>query len=359
MPSSTSKNTRRFLELMGNPPRDGHYLIAPADLDWFAVFSFDPVGYVKDDEKIDADALLKSLKESDAPGNEERKRLGMAPIYTDGWHVPPHYDAGTKRLEWGMRLRDEKGGMHVNYTSRLLGRSGVMSAVLVSSPQTLTEDMKAFNAALAGYDFVAGEKYAEFKSGDRIAEYGLAALVVGGAAAAAAKAGWFKSSANSSGSSSAADLGGWALLSRSSSAGSRRETRAAAAARASSERRGNRDRGCRGALPVRLRRAARARARRSRSRAALGLSFGSQALPDSRQGCRVAQSRSRRSFQVLRTLPLFSRPVRASQAFECRSACDRRSSRLCQFVLVFVALPYLPVPRARLAVPCRSAARLR
>jgi uncharacterized membrane-anchored protein len=186
------KNTRRFLELMGNPPRDKHYLIAPANLDWFAVFSFDPVGYVKDDEKIDAEQLLETLKKGDGPGNDERKRLGMEPIHTDGWQVPPHYDAATQRLEWGMRLRDGQGGLHVNYTSRLLGRSGVMSAVLVSAPQTLAEDIKAFNGALAGYEFVAGERYAEFKSGDRIAEYGLAALVVGGAAAAAAKAGWLK-----------------------------------------------------------------------------------------------------------------------------------------------------------------------
>ncbi|MFY9317372.1 MAG: DUF2167 domain-containing protein [Burkholderiales bacterium] len=186
------KNTRRFLELMGNPPRDRHYMIAPANLDWFAVFSFDPVGYVKDDEKIDAEQLLETLKKSDERGNDERKRLGMEPIYTDGWQVPPHYDAATQRLEWGMRLRDGQGGLHVNYTSRLLGRSGVMSAVLVSAPQTLAEDIKAFNGALAGYEFVAGEKYAEFKSGDKIAEYGLAALVVGGAAAAAAKAGWLK-----------------------------------------------------------------------------------------------------------------------------------------------------------------------
>ena len=207
------RNTRRFLELMGNPPRDGHTMIAPANLDWFAVFSFDPVGYVKDDEKIDADALLKSLKEGDDPGNEERKRLGMSPIYTDGWHVPPHYDSGSKRLEWGMRLRDEKGGMHVNYTSRLLGRSGVMSAVLVSSPQTLNEDVKAFNGALAGYRFNAGEQYAEFKSGDKIAEYGLAALVVGGAAAAAAKAGLFKSLGKFLWVIIGGGLmGGWALL---------------------------------------------------------------------------------------------------------------------------------------------------
>ena len=184
------RNTRRFLELMGNPPRDNHYLIAPANLDWFAVFSFDPVGYVKDDEKIDAAALLDSLKKGDEPSNEERKRLGMSPIYTDGWHVPPHYDSGNKRLEWGMRLRDERGGVHVNYTSRLLGRSGVMSAVLVSSPQTLNDDMKAFNGALAGYQFNAGEQYAEFKSGDKIAEYGLGALVLGGAGAVAYKLGF-------------------------------------------------------------------------------------------------------------------------------------------------------------------------
>lgn len=67
-----------------------------------------------------------------------------------------------------------------------------MSAILVSSPQTLDEDMKAFNTALAGYDFVPGEKYAEFKSGDKVAEYGLAALVVGAGAAAAAKMGLLK-----------------------------------------------------------------------------------------------------------------------------------------------------------------------
>jgi len=187
------RNTKRFLELMGNPPRDGHWMIAPANLDWFAVFSFDAVGYVKDDEKIDASALLEALKKGDGPGNEERKRLGMAPIYVDGWHVPPHYDAATKRLEWGMRLRDDKGGLHVNYTSRLLGRSGVMSAVLVSSPQSLDQDVKEFAGALRGYAFAAGETYSEFKPGDKIAEYGLAALVVGGAAAAAAKAGLFKS----------------------------------------------------------------------------------------------------------------------------------------------------------------------
>jgi len=184
-------NTRRFLELNGNPPVDGHYLFAPRALNWFAVFTFDASGYVKDDEKIDPDGLLKSLQESDGPSNEERKRLGMGALHTVGWEVPPHYDTDTKRLEWGMRLKDESGKMVINYTSRLLGRSGVMSAILVSDPESLTSDSRQFKTALQEFSYASGEKYAEFKQGDKLAAYGLGALILGGAAAVATKKGFW------------------------------------------------------------------------------------------------------------------------------------------------------------------------
>lgn len=187
-----SPNTRRFLELNRNPPRDNRYTLSAQDLSWFAIFFFEATGYVKDDETLDADALLKSLQEGDGPGNEERKRLGMPPIHTAGWHVPPHYDAGTRRLEWGLRARTDEGRTIVNYTIRLLGRRGVMHAILVSDPEGLDKDIAVFKSSLTGYTFAAGERYSEFKSGDRIAEYGLAALVLGGAAAVATKTGFGK-----------------------------------------------------------------------------------------------------------------------------------------------------------------------
>lgn len=185
------KNTSRFLELTGNPPRNGHYLFAPDSFAWWSVFAFDDSGYVKDDETIDADALLKTLKESDGPANKERKKLGMQELQTVGWEVPPHYDTQTKRLEWGLRLKSSSGEHIVNYTSRLLGRSGVMSAILVADPQTLAQDTQAFKTGLTQFSYVPGEKYAEFKQGDKIAEYGLAALIVGGAAAVATKKGFW------------------------------------------------------------------------------------------------------------------------------------------------------------------------
>ena len=186
-----SANTRRFLELNGNPPSDGNFMFAPKSLNWFAVFSFESTGYVKDDEKIDADALLKQLKESDGPSNEQRKKLGMGELYTDGWEVPPHYDDQSKRLEWGTRLRTGDNKMVINYTSRLLGRTGVMSAILVSNPGTLAADTAQFKTGLQNFDYVSGEKYSEYKQGDKLAEYGLAALILGGAAAVATKKGFW------------------------------------------------------------------------------------------------------------------------------------------------------------------------
>jgi uncharacterized membrane-anchored protein len=183
--------TRRFLELNGNPPRDGQYTLARRDYRWFAVFSFDASGYVKDDEAIDPDELLRVLQKTNRSSIEERKRLNLPVLILEGWSVSPHYDVKTRRLEWGTRLRGEDDSLTVNYSIRLLGRTGVMSAVLVSDPEELQNDLKEFRAALNGFDFNTGYRYAEFRSGDRIAEYGLGALIVGGAAAAAAKSGGF------------------------------------------------------------------------------------------------------------------------------------------------------------------------
>lgn len=183
-------NGSKFLELTGNLPSAENILMGNS---WWAAFSFDPAGYVKDDEKIDADELLKQLKSHDGPSNEERRKRGMPDLYTDGWYIPPHYDPTTKHLEWALRLRSASHDRPIiNYTVRLLGRTGYESAVLVSSPETLDADVKEFKSVLTGFEFKAGEKYSEFKSGDRIAQFGLAALVAGGAAAVATKTGFWK-----------------------------------------------------------------------------------------------------------------------------------------------------------------------
>jgi uncharacterized membrane-anchored protein len=187
----SAADTSKFLTLMRNLPRTDSYTFAPQDLSWFSIFDFEDTGYIKDDEKIDADEVLQSLKEGNARGNEERKRRGYPVLNLDGWFVAPHYDTNSKRLEWATKLSSD-GGVSVNYRIRILGRAGVMSAVLVSDPDSLEKDMRAFKVALNDFSFDSGQRYSEYRSGDKIAEYGLTGLIVGGAAAAAAKTGLFK-----------------------------------------------------------------------------------------------------------------------------------------------------------------------
>ncbi|MBX7057579.1 MAG: DUF2167 domain-containing protein [Leptospirales bacterium] len=186
-------NARKLLEAMGNPPTDRELGLAMrTDADWFIVFEFDEVGYVRDDERdtLDANALLKQIREGTAAGNKWRQEHGQPALNLVGWHSPPAYNARTQNLEWATLL-ESQGHKVVNHNVRLLGRRGVMEVTLVLAPEEARMAMPQLEKLLQDYHFKSGERYAEFREGDKVAAYGLAALVAGGAAAVGAKSGLF------------------------------------------------------------------------------------------------------------------------------------------------------------------------
>ncbi len=187
-----SRETDKFMQLTGNLPMSDGHTLAVKSADWFAILSYVDEGYVKDDEKIDAADLLKSLKENNVEGNKERAKRGLPAVVLEDWFFPPRYDTDTRRLEWGTKLRSTDNSVAVNVTTKILGRSGYTSAILVTGPETMDKDLLAFKQALKSFGYVPGEKYSEWKSGDRVAAYGLGALVLGGAAAVATKKGGLK-----------------------------------------------------------------------------------------------------------------------------------------------------------------------
>lgn len=185
-----TKNTDKFLELNHNLAGGREVMIAPSDLHWTAYLSFSEEGYVKDDDKIDAPALLKAMKEGTEESNQERKRRGWSELHVIDWAVPPAYNSANKRLEWATLLESE-GGRNVNFSTKVLGRRGHTSVVLAGDPADLPAARQQLEKVLAGYTFKQGEKYADWVPGDKVAEYGLAALVLGGAAAIATKKGFW------------------------------------------------------------------------------------------------------------------------------------------------------------------------
>lgn len=191
---ANARDTRTIMEENKNPITNRELgLVAPAGETWFAVFEFDDVGYVNDDEKssLDANAILESIKKGTEEGNKERARRGWPTLTTLGWETPPHYNEITHNLEWATKLESE-GMLVINHNTRLLGRGGVMEVTLVTDPETLAETLPKFRTMLSGFEFKDGHRYAQFTSGDKTAAYGLTGLIVAGGAAAAVKTGAFK-----------------------------------------------------------------------------------------------------------------------------------------------------------------------
>lgn len=190
-----TSGTQKLMEAYGNLKTDREYgMIAPESLDWFVVFEFSDSGYVKDDEKDQIDEkfaakMLKSFQENDGPANAERKKMGYSALYTRGWAKPPFYNEATNNLEWALELESETGGRTVNFNTRLLGRYGVMESVLVCDPALLEQVLPEYQKLIAGFQYVDNHRYSEYRSGDKVAKYGLIALVAGGGAAVAAKTG--------------------------------------------------------------------------------------------------------------------------------------------------------------------------
>lgn len=159
----------------------------PKQEDWFVIARFDDSGFVKDDEELDAEEILSSLKEGVEEMNEERKERGFTALALDGWAEPPRYDKGQHHLVWALIVSDPEG-KSVNLNTRVLGRRGYVSLNLVTDPNTLAGYRHHATALLSATKFDAGARYEDFnESSDKVAEYGLAGLVMAGAGLGAAK----------------------------------------------------------------------------------------------------------------------------------------------------------------------------
>ena len=189
-----AKGAQKLLELTQNIPNGseiGAIVPAAEKASWFITFEFSDTGYIKDDEKdtLDAGAILKSMQDATERANEIRKQKGWTPYHVISWEKSPFYDPKTNNMTWAARGRDDTGSESINYSVRVLGRRGTIDVDLVISPEDLQGVVPAFNTLIAGLAYTPGNRYADFVSGDKVASYGLTALVAGGVGAAMVKSG--------------------------------------------------------------------------------------------------------------------------------------------------------------------------
>jgi len=156
---------------------------------WSVLLTYAEDGYVKDDDasKIDYTDLLQKMKEGMRQANEARQKAGYPPMELVGWAAPPRYDAAAHKLYWAKEIRFGSEPQNtLNYNIRILGRRGVLVLNAISGMAQLPQVEAATPTLLSMVDFQEGNRYADFRQGtDKVATYGLAALVAGGLAAKA------------------------------------------------------------------------------------------------------------------------------------------------------------------------------
>ncbi len=185
-----AKEGAALMDRMGNQTDDNFLgLVLPAEQgQWFATLDFEPAGYIKDDDAKDwdGDELLKNIKEGTLAGNAHRKELGVPPIEVTRWVESPKYDSTSHRLVWSAEVRDIGGqdeDPSINYNTYVLGREGYISLDLVTAASNIESDKPVAHQLLSSVDFNSGKRYTDFDSStDKVAAYGLAALIGGIAA---------------------------------------------------------------------------------------------------------------------------------------------------------------------------------
>lgn len=183
-------DSKKLLEKNGSFHNDSVLGLLASDKpedDWFVVVRFEDEGYIKDDDKLDAEEILSSLRESLPEANEERKRRGFKPLSLDGWSEPPRYEKAQHHMVWALIVSDPDG-KSVNFNTRILGRRGYVSLNLVTAPESLATYKGNATTLLAATHFNTGARYEDFnEKTDKVAEYGLAGLILAGAGLGAAK----------------------------------------------------------------------------------------------------------------------------------------------------------------------------
>lgn len=191
---------RVLVEGWGNPPAAAEGVLGMIfphgktflDKDvWGAVITYEETFYVSDKEvaKSDYDKLLADMRTGEDDRNAERTKAGFAPVHLVGWAEPPSYDRERHNLIWARHIRfgGEGGVDTLNYDVRHLGRRGVLSLDIVADMPQISEVREAAHGVATAAEFNAGERYADYQAGDKMAGYGLVGLVAAGAGLLAVK----------------------------------------------------------------------------------------------------------------------------------------------------------------------------
>ena len=144
------------------------------------IFSFHSEGYIslEDWSDVDPQALLQSYIENTERENKERKQKGLRSLHVLGWLQEPTLDKETHTVYWALEAVANGDEEHfVNSFALRLGRFGYEELIWITDKKSYISKGGELDLMLKAHSFDKGFRYTDYVSGDKVAAYGIAALV--------------------------------------------------------------------------------------------------------------------------------------------------------------------------------------
>lgn len=179
-----------LVDFWGNPAGSGSNtqgMLLPRGVDvtspesWGVVITYEEDGHIADDEatKINYDDLLKEIQGSIKEATQQENAPQVELV---GWADKPYYDQSSHKMYWAKEIKfNNEPENTLNYNVRILGRKGVLVLNAVSEMKNIEKIKTSMRDVIGFTDFTSGNKYSDFNpTSDKVAEYGLTALILGG-----------------------------------------------------------------------------------------------------------------------------------------------------------------------------------
>ena len=191
-----AKGARVLLQRMRNPISPTLIgLFAPDSGKWWLVLDAIDVGYLQGlnkDVRLDSKTILTGVRARVELDNLRRARQGGTPIASINWSKAPVFDAADNTLEWCLRAETivdsivnleqvSETNTVLNSTIRLIGRSRILGLTAVQGDlaDRSAADSFSMKDLIKNVSFNPGQRYSDFKPGDKIAAGKLEQLIIG------------------------------------------------------------------------------------------------------------------------------------------------------------------------------------
>lgn len=185
-----------LVDVWGNPPGQNVLgMLFPTEQtpfdenSWAVTIEYEEDGYINDEDADDINYsdLLKEMKKDTKESSKHRQAQGYEAIELVGWASAPYYDAQNNKLHWAKEIKFGDDPQNtLNYNIRVLGRRGVLVLNFIASMDQKPIIDQNLSSVVAMADFKQGSQYSDFNPElDKVAAYGIGALVAGKLAAKA------------------------------------------------------------------------------------------------------------------------------------------------------------------------------